>query len=235
MVTSSGGERRRPRGGGEPAGRRRGPEGAAPRSSSPWNRSTIPRSASRASGGSSAPRRWPGCVERGPAAWDADRPREDTVPWYRQFWPWFYHRSPPRRCWPDCHALPGGVRQRHAGQGRLLQARTRHQPGPRAGQPRPRAGHRGRAPLRPDAGRSDGSLRPALRETSREIALRLTHPTRAELDQAVTLGRRADGSFEASVLPLGPGNWHLDLLPASGEWRLSGRLAVPEQTRLELR
>jgi len=164
-----------------------------------------------------------------------DHPREDTVPWYRQFWPWFLISL------PAAAVLAGFVTLYLAASGSdTLVKDDYYKHGLAINQDLARV-NRARelgieAELRYDP--MQGVLRVTAARIAGnvgEIALRLTHPTRAELDQAVALGRRADGSFEASVQPLGPGNWHLDLLPASGEWRLSGRLAVPEQTRLELR
>jgi hypothetical protein len=164
-----------------------------------------------------------------------DRPVEDTVPWYRQFWPWFLISL------PAATVVAGLVTLYLAASGSdTLVKDDYYKHGLAINQDLARV-NRARelgiaADLRYDP--MHGVLRATVGRVAAdvlEVNVRLTHPTRADLDQSVALGRQPDGGFEASVAPLGPGNWHLDVLAPSGEWRLSGRLAVPEQTRVELR
>jgi hypothetical protein len=164
-----------------------------------------------------------------------DRSADGNVPWYRQFWPWFLISL------PASTVVAGLVTLYLAASGSdTLVKDDYYKHGLAINQDLARV-HRARelgieADLRYDP--LKGILRATVARVAgdvQEIAVRLTHPTRADFDQSVTLVRRPDGAFDGSVAPLGPGNWHLDLLAPSGEWRLSGRLAVPEQTRLELR
>jgi hypothetical protein len=164
-----------------------------------------------------------------------DQPVEGTVPWYRQFWPWFLISLPATAVVAgfvtlylaasgsdtlvkdDYYKYGLAINQDLARVNRArelgIEAEVRYQPL--------------HGILQVSANRVAADVQ--------ELSVRLTHPTRAELDQSVALLRRADGAFEGSVVPLGPGKWHLDLLAPSGEWRLSGRFSVPEQTRLDLR
>jgi hypothetical protein len=163
------------------------------------------------------------------------QPLEDTLPWYRQFWPWFLISL------PAATVVAGLITLYLAASGSdSLVKDDYYKHGLAINQDLARV-NRARE-LGIEADLSYDPLKGVIRVTAARVAvdmqqmsLRLTHATRSDLDQAVTLDRQPNAGFEASVLPLGPGKWHVDLLPASAEWRLSGRLSVPEQTRLELR
>jgi hypothetical protein len=63
--------------------------------------------------------------------------------------------------------------------------------------------------------RQDGDMPAAL-------LLTLVHPTRAGLDQRVTLIRAAPGEFAGKLSPPIAGRWLLKLEDDSGRWRVSG-------------
>ncbi|WJW75635.1 FixH family protein [Thiohalobacter sp. IOR34] len=56
------------------------------------------------------------------------------------------------------------------------------------------------------------------------LELHLVHPTRAELDRSLILERNARGEYVAGISAAPAARWYLQLQPASGEWRLTGRL-----------
>lgn len=169
------------------------------------------------------------------SGFERPQPAQDTLPWYRQFWPWFLISL------PAATVVAGLVTLYLAASGSdSLVKDDYYKHGLAINQDLARV-TRARE-LGIEAEVAYDPLKGVVRVTAarvaadvQEITLRLTHATRSDLDQVVALGRRPDAGFEGSVLPLGPGKWHLDLLPASGEWRLSGRLSLPEQVRLDLR
>ena len=55
-----------------------------------------------------------------------------------------------------------------------------------------------------------------------KVTLRIVHPTRKGLDQAVVLERAAANTLEGALAPLATGRWHLVLEDSAGEWRLTG-------------
>jgi hypothetical protein len=67
------------------------------------------------------------------------------------------------------------------------------------------------------------------------LRLLVVHPTLAEFDQTVSVSRAADGRYGARLRLLGPAKWRIQLLPEAGDWRLEGRLVLPEQTQASLR
>jgi hypothetical protein len=55
-----------------------------------------------------------------------------------------------------------------------------------------------------------------------KLILRLVHPTRAGMDQAVELERRAGELYEGRMTPPALGHWHLSMEDPGGNWRISG-------------
>lgn len=55
------------------------------------------------------------------------------------------------------------------------------------------------------------------------VTLRLVHPTRKGLDQAVVLERAGSNTLEGTLAPPADGRWHLVLEDGAGEWRLAGQ------------
>jgi len=154
-----------------------------------------------------------------------------SLPWYRQFWPWFIIALPltaviasittlfiaahdPDALVADDYYKQGLAinqtldRERHAqalGLSGLLRVDTAAQ----------------RIVLtlegRPDA------------QPHGDLVLRMIHPTRSNFDHTLTLSAEAGNRWSAPLQHSAPGRWHLQLEPATGEWRLNGRLALPEQ------
>lgn len=66
------------------------------------------------------------------------------------------------------------------------------------------------------------------------LQLRITHPTRAGMDQLVRLAAVGSGAYEAAVVAPRAGRWLVTLGDESRNWRLTGEWRVPQQTVLEL-
>jgi uncharacterized protein len=64
------------------------------------------------------------------------------------------------------------------------------------------------------------------------LALRLVHPTRAGMDQRVSLAAVEAGVYEGRLGPLQPGRWHVVL--ETRDWRLAGDWILPATGALSL-
>jgi len=165
----------------------------------------------------------------------ADRPIEDTEPWYRQFWPWFIMALPATAVVAGLITLyiatvnrDSLVKDDYYKQGLALNqdlARSR-----RAAE----LGITAELIYHPSTG--DVALSSAsLPSEVQQLTLLLVHPTLAEFDVNTAIRRTTDGRFEAR-LPrlLGPAKWRVQVLPEHGDWRLEARLDLPGETRVGL-
>ncbi|MFN2309853.1 MAG: FixH family protein [Gammaproteobacteria bacterium] len=155
-------------------------------------------------------------------------PTPPSIPWYRQFWPWFV-MTPPLTAviagiatvFIAAHDPDGLVTDDYYKQGLAINDEL--------GRER-RAAELGLSALArvgPD-GRLSLSLEGA-RGPVEDIVLRLVHPTRPHHDRTLNLTRETGNRWSAELGSLAPGRWHLLLDSAAGAWRLSGRLALPDQ------
>lgn len=64
------------------------------------------------------------------------------------------------------------------------------------------------------------------------MRLKLLHATRDVHDVTLTLARTADANYRATLPPLAPGRWYVQL--DGGDWRLLGSLSVPQERRVTL-
>jgi hypothetical protein len=67
------------------------------------------------------------------------------------------------------------------------------------------------------------------------LDLRLSHPTRAGLDQRVRLMAAGDNRYVGRVDALAPGRWHAIIEDDGGRWRISGELRLPQERSADLR
>jgi hypothetical protein len=66
------------------------------------------------------------------------------------------------------------------------------------------------------------------------LSLSLLHPTQAHRDRVITLRGDGQGGFLAQIPTVATANWHLVLEPPALDWRLTGRIALPELTSVTL-
>ena len=57
------------------------------------------------------------------------------------------------------------------------------------------------------------------------LVVLLSHATRAEYDQMVTLAATGDGHYAGTLPTLAAGHWYLELTPADRAWRLTGEFS----------
>lgn len=150
-------------------------------------------------------------------------------PWYREPWPWLLMAGPVAvviagliTAWIAFHGNDGLVVDDYYKQGLAInQTLGRSDAAVRMGL---------RAELRLDAGRvsvvlGDGAVNGTPK-------LRLVHPTRSGMDQALDLVRVKPGVYEGQLQALLPGRWHVVL--EDREWRLAGDWILPAEAPLLL-
>jgi uncharacterized protein len=161
-------------------------------------------------------------------------PREDTQPWYRQFWPWFVIT-------PPLTGIALGV---------LLVTAATHDPdgmavgdyykeGRGINQSIERAqfalslGLNGEVSI--EEGRVWLKLASDVPIPRQELELAFVHPTRDHFDRRVplTYDARREAYF-TDLSDLDAALWHVYLEPADGSWRLRGRLDAIEDRAVTL-
>lgn len=153
----------------------------------------------------------------------------DVLPWYRQFWPWFIISLPMTAVIASittyfiaAHNPDGLVADDYYKQGLAINQTLdleRH------------AQSLGlTALLRVDADTHHISLTlDGQTDISSPMVLRMIHPTRPNLDRTLSLSRDDHGTWSAALDKTAAGRWQLQLEPSTHEWRLSGRLSLPQQ------
>ena len=155
-------------------------------------------------------------------------PREDTQPWYRQFWPWFLIALPGSVVIASMVTITlavktndGLVKDDYYKQGLAI-----HRDAAKVEQAR-QLGVNARVEL------TDGRIIVQLNEAAvgqlDSLNLLLYHPTVADKDQRLRLARSGDRRYEAALATLAPANWRLQVEPESSLWRIRGRMPLPEQ------
>jgi hypothetical protein len=160
--------------------------------------------------------------------------RDGTVPWYREPWVWLVIALP-------AAAVIGGLVTlvlAASGSDELVRDDFRKEGLAIYLDPeRDEAARRVGAHARLDLDAQPGSLRASVTlEASalpREMVVLLSHATRAEYDQLLTLRWVAPGEYAASLEALPPGHWYVELTPSDRSWRLRGDFRDGEST-LEL-
>ncbi len=66
----------------------------------------------------------------------------------------------------------------------------------------------------------------------KRLELRFMHATRAGLDRTLLLTRMQNGIYHAALPGLAPGRWNVEI--AADDWRLVGRMRLPEEQRIEI-
>jgi len=157
--------------------------------------------------------------------------REDTQPWYRQFWPWFIIALPAASVvaglttlWISMQTEDSLVVESDDGMQIVAERRLN------AEQLAAELGLTAALDINLDTGAVQAAMhRGRLESALATIELELTHPTRAARDQLVTLHRappdRAGNPLWSGHFVMVPaGRWYVSLKSSdqTGRWRLSG-------------
>ena len=155
-------------------------------------------------------------------------PREDTEPWYKQFWPWFLISLPLSVVIASIVTIniaintnDGLVSDDYYKEGLAIHMNADSAANAKA------LGITGVLSLDADTGAITLALDKALDTSVDNLLLSVTHPTRPNQDQAVQLTPLDARNFTSRIEALGPANWKLEIQPADKSWRIAGRLQVP--------
>jgi len=160
-------------------------------------------------------------------------PREDTVPWYKQFWPWFLISLPLSVVIASMFTInlaiktnDGLVSDDYYKEGLGIHRNAESTARAKA------LGIAGSLEIDADTGALLLTLDRPLDDPT--LTLDVVHPTRPDQDQVAQLTRLGEARYAGRIEPLGPANWKLELRAADGNWRVVGRFAVPGTTGIRL-
>jgi hypothetical protein len=162
-------------------------------------------------------------------------PREDTQPWYRQFWPWFLISLPLSTVIAAMFTInlaietnDGLVKDDYYKEGLAI-----HMDAARVETAR-QLGLAGQLQLVGGGQQVQVRLNDAAIGNIDTLTLSLSHPTRPNHDQLVVLTAQGDRLYAGDIQPLAPANWRIALVPPANDWRIGGRLAIPQTSSTEL-
>lgn len=147
----------------------------------------------------------------------------DKRPWYKEPWPWILMAGPILvviagfvTAWLAVSSYDGLVAEDYYKQGLAINQQLQREQ---------KAGDLG---LRGEVMRSGNQLRIMLNSATNQLALperltlRIAHPTRAGMDQVVTLYAEGPGMFSGKLAAEISGRRHVVIEDPSGQWRLHG-------------
>jgi hypothetical protein len=149
-------------------------------------------------------------------------------PWYREPWPWILMAGPAivvvaglATAWLAVRSDDGLVRDDYYKQGLAIN------------QTLGRSDAAARLGIKAKLYLVDGRVRVLLGAAGPgALILQLAHPTRAGMDQSVTLAMIQPGVYEGRLQPLRAGRWHVVL--EQSDWRLAGDWTLPAAGALTL-
>jgi hypothetical protein len=157
-------------------------------------------------------------------------PREDSQPWYRQFWPWFLISIPAGTVVAAMFTInlavvssDGLVNDDYYKEGLAI-----HMDADRVKKAQ-QLGLSGQLAHERASGRVEVRLNEA---AGNVLQLTLFHPTRANRDQQVALQHAGDGRYVGRLAMLEPANWRVSVQPPASDWRISGRLSIADAEQL---
>ncbi len=157
----------------------------------------------------------------------------DTLPWYRQPWPWFLISIPAFAVVAGIATLILAIRSPNS-----LVVDDYYQEGLAINQELDRLKFARNLNmvgiLRADERTISFSFTDSGDKHPRSLTLHVIHATRAELDRTYTLERVDDGRYRTLWEPLPSGRWYFRLAPDDNQWELraQGRTEGPFQLRM---
>ena len=163
-------------------------------------------------------------------------PREDTQPWYKQFWPWFLISLPLSVVIASLYTInlaietdDGLVSDDYYKEGLAIHKDADSSARAKA------LGIVAELSYDNDTGAVSMQLAKPLQAKPEILTLALTHPTLPNQDQSVQLVPLDERRFSGRIEPLSKANWQLEIHPEDASWRIAGRLNTASQsvTRLD--
>lgn len=161
-----------------------------------------------------------------------------VTPWYKQFWPWFLITFPATAVIAGTATLLIAIADPDG-----LVVSDYYQAGLAINQDRERQrwaealGLKAHLAFDPET----GNLRLQLAadavsgiEDVARVSVWLVHPTRAHRDLHAELYRDLSGALSGPIGFPDEGYWRVVVEPEGGDWRLTGRLSLPERTEVRL-
>ncbi|MEN8176078.1 MAG: FixH family protein [Pseudomonadota bacterium] len=162
-------------------------------------------------------------------------PREDTKPWYRQFWPWFIISIPGltivaalitiRLAVMDADPLVSDDYYKEGLAVNLVKAQERMAA---------TLGIRLTLDYEESTQRLVAQMNDAPVGRLDHLEIELTHPTLSAEDRSLNLKSLGNGRYEGTLAGVRPSNWHVSVTPPEKTWKLRARWMLPAQPRLVL-
>lgn len=157
------------------------------------------------------------------------RIREDQLPWYKQFWPWFLISLPASAVIASMITIKMAVdtadplvKDDYYKEGMAInQDLSRERLAKTLG-----LGASFR--LDPDTNELRIRLTGSLSQLPQVLLLTLTHPTLGNQDQNLRLLGIGNQEYTIRLPEIVQSNWHVRLEPENKEWKLAGRMELPE-------
>ncbi len=164
------------------------------------------------------------------------REREDTKPWYKQFWPWFLISLPMTAVIASMITInlaitdkDGLVKDDYYKEGLAVNAdmaKKRYAE---------QLGIAATGIVKSEQGLVEIEFNDAAFGNFTEMTLEMIHPTRSNNDETIILsstdGKLFTGKLEKEPLP---GHWWIRLGPANETWYIDGRMLYPKNKRMNL-
>ncbi|HPE80436.1 MAG TPA: FixH family protein [Gammaproteobacteria bacterium] len=163
-------------------------------------------------------------------------PREDTLPWYKQFWPWFLISLPLAVVIASIVTINIAIRTDDGlvSDDYYKEGLAVHKDADSTAKAKA-LGIAGTLNLAVDTGAITFTLDDNSAAADPTLSMKVVHPTRPDQDQTVLLTRLTAARYAGRMQPLGPANWKLEIHPEDKSWRIEGRLLMPGsgETRLD--
>lgn len=152
-------------------------------------------------------------------------PREDTQPWYKQFWPWFLISLPLSVVIASLYTInlaietnDGLVSDDYYKKGLGIHKDADSSARAKA------LGIVAELSYDGDTGAVGIELAKPLQGEPAILTLTLAHPTLPNQDQTVQLVPVDERRYSGRIEPLNDANWQLEIQPENAAWRIKGRL-----------
>jgi hypothetical protein len=162
-------------------------------------------------------------------------PREDTEPWYKQFWPWFLISLPLSVVIASMITInlaiktsDGLVSDDYYKEGLAIKVDASRTARAQA------LNLAGELAYTAESGALLVALSGDLERMPPTLTLTLDHATIKDRDQTATLTHAGNGRYVGRVETLSAGDWKLRLFPEDEEWRIKARLPMPGDGRITL-